>query len=423
MQRMSDLIQRGTVVVGAGIIGVCCARYLQMTGEQVTIIDRDGIGEGCSFGNAGVLCSFAAQPAAKAELWRKIPGWILDPLGPVSLKLSHLPALLPWLLKFARAAEPNTARQLGDAMFTINNPCIELYRQLLAGSGHEDLVVDSSYVFATRKASTLNIDAGEWRERDERRTPLQVVSGDELREMEPAIAPSFERAILQKAHGRVTNPGRLVQVLAEQVFADGGEFLQADVLDAAPRSGGGAWLNTSRGGIEADKLIICTGAWSSRFAKAFGLTFPLQGERGYHMEFKDPGIEVHNSIHDSDRKFVASMMEGGVRCAGTSEFNSLTAKPDWRRANIMKKLGKDLFPALNTEQTSVWMGQRPALPDSVPVIGPAPGHANVIFAFGHGTYGLTGAPMTGRLVAGLATGERMNLDMQPYAADRPSFTR
>ena len=92
---MSELIQRGTVVVGAGIIGVCCARYLQMTGEQVTIIDRDGIGEGCSFGNAGVLCSFAAQPAAKAELWRKIPGWILDPLGPVSLKLSHLPALLP----------------------------------------------------------------------------------------------------------------------------------------------------------------------------------------------------------------------------------------------------------------------------------------------------------------------------------------
>ena len=170
-------------------------------------------------------------------------------------------------------------------------------------------------------------------------------------------------------------------------------------------------------------MIICTGAWSSRFAKAFGLTFPLQGERGYHMEFKDPGIEVHNSIHDSDRKFVASMMEGGVRCAGTSEFNSLTAKPDWRRANIMKKLGKDLFPALNTEQSSVWMGQRPALPDSVPVIGPAPGHANVIFAFGHGTYGLTGAPMTGRLVAGLATGERMNLDMQPYAADRPSFTR
>ena len=122
-------------------------------------------------------------------------------------------------------------------MFTINHPCIELYRQLLAGSGHEDLIVDSSYVFASRKASTLNVDAGEWLERKQRGTPLEVVTGDELREMEPAVAPDFERAILQKAHGRVTNPGRLVKVLAEQVFADGGEYLQADVLDAAPRSG------------------------------------------------------------------------------------------------------------------------------------------------------------------------------------------
>ena len=418
---MSEFIQRGTVVVGAGIIGVCCARYLQMTGEQVTIIDRDGIGEECSYGNAGVLCTFAAQPMAKAELWRKIPGWILDPLGPISLKLSHLPALLPWLLKFARAAEPAVARRLGDAMFTLNHPSVELYRQLLDGSGHEDLVRDSSYVFATRNAATLNLDSPEWRERLARGTPLQQVTGDELREIEPHVAPEFERAILQKGHGRVTNPGRLVQVLAEQVFADGGEYLQADVLDAAPRSGGGAWLSTSAGGIEADKLIICTGAWSARFAKAFGLSFPLQGERGYHMEFRDPGIVVNNSVHDSDRKFVASMMEGGVRCAGTSEFNALDAKPDWRRAHLFKKLGKNLFPGLNTEHGTPWMGQRPALPDSVPVIGPAPGHANVIFAFGHGTYGLTGAPMTGRLVAGLASGERMNLDMQPYAADRNSF--
>ena len=418
---MNDPIQRDAVIVGAGIIGVCVARYMQMAGLKVTLIDRDDIGDGCSYGNAGVLCTFAAQPAATPDVWKKLPGWILDPLGPVSLKLGHLPALLPWLKKFAQAAQPQHQQPIGDAMLTLNNPSVDLFRQLLAGSGHEGLIVDSGYVFATRKAASLQIDSAVWRARAERGTPLSVLDAGELRELEPAISSDFQRAIVQGGHGRVTNPGRLVKVIAEMVLADGGEFIRADVMKAAPRAGGGAWLETTQGGIETDRLVISAGAWSGQLVQQFGIDVPLQGERGYHMEFANPGVVVNNAVHDADRKFVMSSMEGGVRCAGTSEFNSLTAKPDWRRARIMKKLGKAVFPQLNVDEGSEWMGHRPALPDSVPIIGPVPGHENVILAFGHGTYGLTGAPMTGRLVAGLATDERHNIDMQPYRLDRPLF--
>lgn len=415
---MSEFMQRSTVIVGAGIIGICCARYLQLAGEKVTIVDREGIGDGCSHGNAGVLCTFAAQPAATPDVWRKLPKWILDPLGPVSLKLRHLPALLPWLVKFARAAQPQHQKAIGDAMFAVNHPSVELFRQLLSGSGHESLIADSNYVFATRKANAMSLDSPEWRQRAARGTPLKEVSGDELREMEPHVTPAIQKAILQQAHGRVTNPGRLVKVLGEMVMADGGEFLKADVSNGAPRAGGGAWLHTEHGGIECDRLIVCAGAWSQGLAKGFGMDVPLQGERGYHMEFRDPGVSLNNSVHDADHKFVANSMEGGLRCAGTSEFNALAAPPDWRRAQILKKLGQGLLPGLNVDDGEQWMGQRPAVPDSVPVISPAPGNANVIFAFGHGTYGLTGAPMTGRIVTSMATGQPLNIDVSAYHADR-----
>ncbi|MEM7405347.1 MAG: FAD-binding oxidoreductase [Pseudomonadota bacterium] len=418
---MNDPIQRETVVLGAGIVGICTARYLQMSGVPVTLVDRGDIGDGCSFGNAGVLCTYAAQPAASADVWRKLPGWILNPLGPVSLKLSHLPALLPWLKLFAAAARSGDRGANGDAMFTLNHPSLDLFRQLLAGSGHESLVIDSNYVFATRNRLSQSLEMAEWQERAARGTPLAVLDAEELREMEPDISPDFQGAIAQSGHGRVTNPGRLVKVLGEMVMAEGGEYIQADVRRTAPRIGGGAWLETDRGGIETERLIICAGAFSRDLVKPFGIDVPLQAERGYHMEFRDPGVTVNNAIHDADHKFVTSAMEGGVRCAGTSEFHSLTAKPDWRRAHIMRKLGRMVFPNLNVEDATEWMGHRPAVPDSVPVIGPVPGHQNVILAFGHGTYGLTGAPMTGRLVAGLATNERHNVDMTPYRVDRPLF--
>ncbi|MFT5173670.1 MAG: D-amino-acid dehydrogenase [Gammaproteobacteria bacterium] len=404
-----------TVIIGAGIVGVCCARYLQMEGERVTLLDRTPIGDGCSFGNAGVLCSWACEPAAKPGLWKKLPGWILDPLGPVSLKPGYLPQLLPWLWQFFSQTSAERMAHIAEAMFTLNHPTVDLYRQLLAGTGHEALVVDSSYVYVTRKPSSLNPDAASWRMLRERGAPVTVLDADALRDLEPDLSSAYLKGVALGAQGRVTNPGRLVTVLGEMVIADGGQFRQCVVHGTRPRPAGGAIVTTDAGDIEAPRLIIAAGAWSHHLAKPFGVDIPLQGERGYHMEFRNPAVTINNSVHDWDRSFVASSMEGGVRCAGTSEFNALEAPPDWRRARLMKRLGKDLFPNLNIDEGSEWMGHRPTLPDTIPVIGALVDHPDVILAFGHSHLGLTGAPMTGRIVAAIATAEPMNADSKPYA--------
>ena len=414
---MND-VAKPTVVLGAGIVGVCCARYLQQRGLPVTLVDREPIGAGCSFGNAGVLSSWSCEPLAKPGLWKDMPGWLADPLGPVSLKPGYLPWLAPWLLRFAREARPQRIAAISEAMFTLNQPTVELFRQLLAGSGHESLIADSSYLFVTRRANGLDEHGEGWTMRRAVGAPITVLGAGELREMEPDLAPQYVKGIAIGAQGRTTNPGRLVRALGELVLDGGGRYRRADVRALSPREGGGMILHTDDGDIDAPRLVVAAGAFSARLLAPLGVRIPLQGERGYHMEFANPGVTIHNSVHDADRTFVASSMEGGVRCAGTSEFNHLDAEPDMRRARIMKTLGKALFPKLNVDEGSEWMGRRPTLPDTIPVIGPLPGHRDVILAFGHGHLGLTGAPMTGRLVAAMATGEPVNTDVTPYRAER-----
>jgi D-amino-acid dehydrogenase len=322
------------------------------------------------------------------------------------------------LWQFFAQTAPARMAEISAAMFTLNHPTVDLYRQLLAGSGHESLIADSSYVFVTRNPRSLDENAAVWRQRRERGAPIAVLDPAALHDIEPDLSSAYRKGIALGGQGRVTNPGRLVKVLGEMVIADGGEYLQCEVRGARPRAGGGAIVSTDAGELDAPRLIIAAGAWSQQLAQPFGVDIPLQGERGYHMDFRNPGVTINNSLHDWDRTFVASSMEGGVRCAGTSEFNALDAPPDWRRARLMQRLGKALLPNLNIDEGSEWMGHRPALPDTIPVIGPLADHPDVILAFGHGHYGLTGAPMTGRIAAAIATAEPINAAIESFAPAR-----
>ncbi len=409
----------GVTVLGAGIVGICTALFLRQRGVSVRLVDRDPPGEGCSWGNAGVLSSWSCEPMSRPEIWRSIPRWALDPLGPMALKIGYLPRLVPWLLHFARAGRSvKHIRALSDAMFTLNQSTVELYRKLLAGTGHEDLVRDSNYIIVSRRPGTFDLSALGWRLRSDRGAPIEPLSGDEARAIEPALSPEYVCGVRIRSQGRTTNPGRLAKVLAERAMSEGVTFKLATVHAVRPDHDGGVRLETDDGILDANRLVIAAGAWSASLARELGVRIPLEGERGYHMEFAEPGVELNNSVNDYDRQFVASSMEGGVRLAGTSEFNGLDAEPDWRRAELLQKLAKRMLPDLKVDRAKRWMGHRPASPDSVPFIGPIPGHPNVFLACGHGHLGLTGAPMTGQMVAGLMTGERMNVDTTPYRVDR-----
>jgi D-amino-acid dehydrogenase len=415
---LPDTDTKEVIVVGAGIVGVCATLSLQDKGFEVTVIDRGAPVEATSYGNAGVISPWSCVPQSLPGLWKKVPGWLLDAQGPLFIRWTHAPRMLPWLVEFLRAGAPQRLPAIADAMLAVNRSSVELYRLLLQGTGEDTLVRDCLYLHLYRDPNGADVDALPWRLRRDRGVPIEVLAGGEIRELEPEISPAFKSAVAIKGQGRTVNPGRLGKVLAGKAEARGARFLLGEVTRIVAMSENRYRVETDRGDHTTAKLVVAAGAWSARLLSPLGVRAPLEAERGYHLVFKEPGLSLSHSLMDADHKFVASSMEAGVRSAGTAEFAGLDAPPDSRRAHAFRRHTKALLPNLNTEACEEWMGPRPSSPDSVPYIGPVPGHRGLFAGFGHGHLGLTGAPMTGRMLASLIADEPLNVEMSPYRLDR-----
>lgn len=406
------------VVVGAGIVGICTALSLAELGKTVVVVDRDGPAEGASYGNAGVISPWSCVPQSMPGIWKYVPKWLLDPEGPVSLRWGYALKFLPWALKFLAAGQEDRIPAIADGMNALNRPNVDLYQHHLSGSGAENLITSSMYVHIYRNPADADLNALGWRMRTERGFPIERISGDELREIEPDISPSYQAAVLIKDQARALSPGDVGKALAEKAKKMGVRFERAAVTALTPRSGGGWIAKTETGQFESEALVLAAGAWSAKLLEPLGLRLPLEAERGYHLIFKDPGVRLNNSIMDVDGKFVASSMATGIRAAGTAEFAGLDAPPDYRRAKIFGPLMKRMMPKLNIEDADEWMGTRPSFPDSLPCIDEVPGHPGLFTAFGHSHYGFGMAPNTGRVVAQLVTRQKPNIDMKPYRITR-----
>ena len=405
-------------VLGAGIVGICCALSLTERGFKVCLVDRDPPAEGASHGNAGSLSPWSCVPQSMPGLWKKVPGWMFDPEGPIALRWHYAPRFLPWAVKFLKAARQDRLPAIADAMLGLTRPTVTLYRHHLDGTGSEDLVRDSVYVHVYRDAKDADLSQLAWRMRSERQVPLQVVKGEELREVEPALSTEYQAAVLIKEQGRALDPGRIGKVLFEKAQAMGVTFERRSVDRLVAEADGDWRVETDVGPLAAKRLVVAMGAWSGTLLGGLGVKVPLEAERGYHLVFRDPGVQLNNCIMNVEAKFVVSSMSTGVRCAGTAEFAGLEATPDYRRARVFKRLVKRMFPDINSDDTVEWMGRRPSTPDSVPCLGEIPGHANLYAAFGHGHTGMTMAPKTGEVIASIIAGETVDIDMTPYRIGR-----
>ena len=303
-------------------------------------------------------------------------------------------------------------------MQALSRTNVDLYRHHLAGTGHEALVRDSLYIHVYRNAGKANLDDRVWRMRIERGTPVERISGEELRRIEPALSPDYKAAIVIGQQGRAVLPGQLGRVLAGKARDMGAQIDRLAVSRLTPKPDGGWRLHAGQTVLDASAVIIAAGPWSMQLLEPLGVNLPLEYERGYHLEFHDCGVTLDHSIADVERKFVTSSMQTGLRSAGTAEFAGLEAAPDMRRAQILKQLTKRMLPDLDTGDTSEWSGVRPSFPDSLPCIGKLPGYDNLFAAFGHSHFGLGMAPQTGRLVADLVSGTTPNIDIAPYRAER-----
>ena len=409
---------RSVVVVGAGIVGICCAIELRRYGWQVTLVDRLEPAAGCSFGNAGILAAQGVVPTALPGLLRRVPRMLLDRRSPLAIRWTSLPRTLPWLLRFARAGRLEQVRCTADAMKALYGDTVERHLALAREAGVPELVRTTPGLYVHRDAARLVPDASlVWQLRRERGAAIEVLERDTLREAEPALAPVYTRGLRMGPMGFTTHPHRLAQAYAQLFARLGGTLLRAQVHALEPQ---GATVRVPMSGetLVCDAVVVAAGAWSGALLRPLGLRLPLIAERGYHLTFADPGIALNHVVSELEWQIAVTSMEPGLRIAGTEEIGLADDPPAWHRADLLQAHARRMFPAARLQDGSRWMGPRPGTPDSLPAIGPLARHPNVFVAAGHGHLGLTGAPRTGRLIAALVAAEPPEVAVERYAPDR-----
>jgi D-amino-acid dehydrogenase len=405
-------------VIGAGIIGTCIALALVERGLRVAIFDPAPTCSKTSYGNAGVISPWTCVPQSVPGLWKHIPGWLVRPDGPISVRPGYLPKFLPWAIKFFAAGKSDQLDPIGDAMFALSRGSVDAYKALLAGTGQENLVRDALYVHVYRDPAAASIDHLGWQMRRQRQVPIELIGAADLGQLEPELSDVFRAAIIIKRQGRATDPAAIGTALAAKAMAQGAIHVRTRVNAIEPDQGTGCTLRTDDGVHKATKIVLAAGVWSRQLLAGFGFNLPLEAERGYHLLLRNPGVTLNNSIMDAEGKYVASSMDAGVRIAGTAEFAGLDAPPNYKRARRFAKQARILFPGIRCDEQDEWMGARPSFPDSLPCLGEIPGLNGVIAAFGHSHYGLGMAPGTARLIADWVTGQTANANMAAYAIDR-----
>ena len=400
------------------MVGVCSALSLQRDGFQVTLIERDGPGEGASFGNGAVVGEEAVVPVATPGILGKVPGMLFDPRGPLALRWSYLPRLAPWLLRFAAASRRARVEEISIALQALLEGGLESLDRLLELAEARDMLRRTGWlaVYETERGLADYRPLLELQRR--RGVRFDILDGGQLRQFEPALAPIFAHGVYYPDVGYTVNSQRLVQVLAAAFQRLGGtlEIGEARGFEIGPD--GPRAVMTGRGAVPCEAVVIAAGAWSKKLAAELGSSPPLDTERGYHVQFPEPGTLPRLPVYSTERAFVASPLEVGLRLAGTVELGGLKAAPNWDRAEVLRRHAMRWFPGLRTEGMTRWMGFRPSMPDSLPVIGPSPRFANAIFAFGHGHCGMMMGARTGEIVAALVANRDPGLDISPYRATR-----
>jgi D-amino-acid dehydrogenase len=413
------------VVIGAGIVGAATAVELLRDGHRVTIVEpgEPGGEQAASYGNGTLLNPSSVIPMSSPGIWRKVPGWLADPLGPLAIRWRYLPRLLPWLSRFLRAGGTEervaaTARALRPLL--LNAP--ELHRRLAEEAGVGELITRQGVLFVFPARAEFEAEESAWRLRRENGVRWLELSEDELRQREPALDRRYTFGLLVEENGQCGDPGAYVAALVRHAVAQGATLRRERALGFRIEGQRLRAVRTEEGDIAADAAVIAAGAWSRVLAAAAGDHVPLETERGYHAVIADPGIAPRYPVMPSDGKMACVMTPQGLRLAGQVELAGLDAAPNWRRAAVLRDFARRVFPELPPDlpetRVKVWMGHRPSTPDGLPCIGPASACPDIIHAFGHGHVGLTAGAATARLVADLINGKPPRTDIAPYAAQR-----
>lgn len=406
------------VVVGAGVVGLATAAALIQRGQTVTLVDPEDPGMGCSYGNAGCFSLASIMPVGLPGMWRKVPGWLLDSSGPLSIPIQYAPFIAPWVIKLLRHSSPERVRTIASELNTLLSLTLDYWRPLAKWAGVPELIQQKGWAAVYESAAALEGDRFGWRVRAEHGIQIEFLEGQAIRDLEPALAEKFTHMAFLPEQAQCINPLRLSQALQTKLQDCGARFVRTSVQDFVFNDGRISQVITQHENIQADHVVIAAGAFSKPLARLLGNNVPLDTERGYHAMVETDQPTLSRPVMSAEGKFFATPMEGGLRFAGSVELGGLKRPPVYQRADVLLNKGQSMIPALDTAKTSRWMGFRPSLPDSKPVIGQSSKTPNAWYAFGHGHVGLTAAATTGELVADLIDKRSPFIDPAPFSPTR-----
>ncbi|WP_339528489.1 FAD-dependent oxidoreductase [Pseudomonas mucidolens] len=395
--------QADVAVVGAGIIGVACALQLARQGRRVVVIDPQEPGMGASFGNAGHLATEQVFPIADVSILTRLPGMLMDPMGPLRLDWKYLPRALPWFMRLLLNLRPAPYQRTVAGIRALNESSLGAWQRLLGSIGRTDLLKqDGSLLVFEHADSRAAIEALQARMRQQQ-VPVESWSAAAVQAAAPQLSERILGGLFFAETGHFLDPYRVVCALVEAARNHGVQFLQQRVENGRIEAQGVSLL-TDKGPLFARQVLIACGAHSARLTLALtGRKVPLDTERGYHLMLPREQQRLPFAVTSLERKFIMTPMVDGLRLAGTVEFAGLDRPPNMARAWQLHRLSQGLFRRdLNAEGATPWMGFRPSFPDSLPVIDQVC-DAKVLLAFGHQHLGLTQAAVTAELIAQLTS--------------------
>ncbi len=412
-------------VIGAGIIGAASAVALLDTGHAVTLIEpgEPGGEQAASYGNGCWISPASVVPMSMPGLWKQVPGFLLDPLGPLTLRWTALPALAPWLVRFLLAgATVPKVEATARALSALLHDAPDRHAKLAAQAGCPDLIQRKGLLYAYPTRAAFEAEALSWRLRRDNGVVWREYQGDAVRALEPSLDPRYRFAVHVEGGAHTPDPGAYTAALVAYAVSRGAMLRREKATGFVIEGGMLRAVQTDKGGVVCTKAVIAAGVRSAPLARAAGDNVPLASERGYHVVLAQPEAAPAIPVMPSDGKMGNTLTPQGLRAAGQVELATTDAAPNWARADVLLKHLLATYPGLARtpapERLSRWLGHRPSTPDGKPVIARASGCADVVHAFGHGHVGLAAAPATAELVAALVSGEACSLNPAPYSARR-----
>ena len=407
------------IVIGAGIVGISTAIWLQRYGCQVTIIDKQVTQNAASYGNAGVLAQSSVVPVTTPGLLSKAPKMLFSTKEPLFLRWSYLLKLMPWLRKYLAHCNHKDVLRISKALYPLVSNSLQNHQDLANGTAAENFVKPDDYLFLYQNRASFEADAYGWNLRENLGYQWQELEGKAVAEYDPALSGDNNFLVRFNDHGRIPHPGKYIQALTTHAVKAGARLITGMVDDFVIENQHVKGVVTQSGEtVKADKVAITSGVWSGKLSQKLGLNIPLESERGYHLELINPSCLPRSPVMVASGKFVMTPMEDRLRLAGIVEFGGLKAPAASAPHNLLLNNIRALLPGITWDSADKWLGHRPAPVDSIPLIGRIKSLQNIYIGCGHHHVGLTAGPRTGQLLAQQITQQATDIDLAVYSPDR-----